>query len=98
MPSRYILHQLAAALPDNPEFGCTDRVAETRELVIAKKTPFIMPYRWTGSRSKSCASIRPHSAGRTFFEMIEWEPGSSPYPSRGEWARNAFPRAMTWPC
>ena len=40
----YILHQVEAVLPDNPEFGRTGRVAGTRELVIPK-TPFIVPYR-----------------------------------------------------
>jgi toxin ParE1/3/4 len=39
----YILHQVEAVLPDNPEIGRPGRVAGTRELVIPR-TPFI-PYR-----------------------------------------------------
>ena len=47
MPSRYILHQVEAVLPDNPEIGRTGRIVGTRELVVPK-TPFIMPYRVNG--------------------------------------------------
>lgn len=43
----YIVHQVEAVLPDNPDIGRTGRVAGTRVMVIPK-TPFIMPCRVNG--------------------------------------------------
>jgi toxin ParE1/3/4 len=43
----YILYQVEAVLPDNPEIGRTGRVVGTGELVVPK-TPFIVPYRMNG--------------------------------------------------
>jgi toxin ParE1/3/4 len=66
MPSRYILHQVEAVLPDNPEIGRTGRVAGARELVIPM-TPFIMPYRVNG---QSLEILRIYHAAQRWPEVF----------------------------
>jgi toxin ParE1/3/4 len=72
--SLYILHQVEAVLPDNPEIGRNGRVAWTRELVIPK-TPFLVPYRVNG---QSLEILRIYHAAQ------RWPEGSFPKRSNGE--------------
>ncbi len=73
----YILHQVEAVSPDNPEFGRTGRVAGTRELVIPK-TPFIVLYRVNG---QSLEILRIYHAAQRWPEvrMAERGYGDDPY-------------------